>query len=125
MQILGYKPIHMKEVSEGGYQSMRVFIEGVTAERNRLSGIKPYDEKDFRKWFAEYDVSPGRSVGVFFATIGWVSDAIREACIARSGAACVEAVMGSLLETRVRVAARSRDLVELGATMVEEEAVRV
>lgn len=59
MKILGYKPIHMKEICldahEGKSNSLGLLIESVTADMNRLSGLKRYDEKDFKKWFAPYD----------------------------------------------------------------------
>jgi hypothetical protein len=57
MKILGYKPYHMYEVVlVQGKQGMAVLLEAVTAQHNRLSGIKRFDKADFDKLTADYDV---------------------------------------------------------------------
>lgn len=57
MSILGYNPMHFYEVIAGGPKALRILNEGIYADLNRGQfSIKPYDEKDFKKWFAPYDV---------------------------------------------------------------------
>ncbi|GES57833.1 hypothetical protein ATEIFO6365_0002076800 [Aspergillus terreus] len=56
LKILGYHPYHMVElVLNGGVTHMKLMIENVVANRNRLSGIKRYNREDVEKWLADYD----------------------------------------------------------------------
>ncbi|GFF92173.1 hypothetical protein IFM60648_09656 [Aspergillus lentulus] len=56
MKILGYKPYHMYEVVlVQGKQGMSALLEAVTAQHNRLSGIKRLDKADLDKLTADYD----------------------------------------------------------------------
>jgi hypothetical protein len=64
MQILGYKPYHMKEVFTVGITHMKILQEVVLANHNHFLGIKRYDKADFEKWFADYDVSVPRSINL-------------------------------------------------------------
>jgi hypothetical protein len=58
MNILGFKTYHFAEcVLVQGLPHLRFFTEALTAQFNRLSGIKRYTKADFEKWMAEYDVS--------------------------------------------------------------------
>lgn len=58
MQILGYKSYHIYECCMvHGESHIEVFKEAMTAQFNRLSGIKRYTKADLDKWLAEYDVS--------------------------------------------------------------------
>ena len=58
MNMLGFKTYHFAEcVLSHGLPHMRLFHEALTAQFNRLSGIKRYNKADFDKWMAEYDVS--------------------------------------------------------------------
>lgn len=58
MNILGFKTYHFAEaVLVKGFPDLRIFNEGITAQYNRLSGVKRYTKADFDKWMAEYDVS--------------------------------------------------------------------
>jgi hypothetical protein len=47
-------------VLNGGVTHMKLMIENVVANRNRLSGIKRYNREDVEKWLADYDVSAPR-----------------------------------------------------------------
>ncbi|GFF42017.1 hypothetical protein IFM51744_05002 [Aspergillus udagawae] len=56
MKILGYKPYHMYEVVlVQGKPGMEALLEAVTAQHNRLSGIKRFDKTDLDKLTADYD----------------------------------------------------------------------
>ncbi|KAF4178952.1 hypothetical protein CNMCM8927_002002 [Aspergillus lentulus] len=56
MKILGYKPYHMYEVVlVQGKQGMSALLEAVTAQHNRLSGIKRFGKADLDKLTADYD----------------------------------------------------------------------
>lgn len=58
MNILGFKTYHFAEcVLNRGLPHLQFFNEAVTAQYNRLSGVKRYNKADFEKWMAEYDVS--------------------------------------------------------------------
>lgn len=58
MNMLGFKTYHFAEcVLEKGLPHLRFFREAITAQYNRLSGVKRYNKADFEKWMAEYDVS--------------------------------------------------------------------
>jgi hypothetical protein len=57
MKILGYEPYHLYEaVQMQGKPGMAALIEAVTAQHNRLSGIKRFDKTDLDKLTADYDV---------------------------------------------------------------------
>ncbi|KAJ5182786.1 hypothetical protein N7492_000402 [Penicillium capsulatum] len=56
MQILGFKPYHLFEcVVVHGLPHVEIFKEAVTAQYNRLSGVKRYDRADCDKWMTGYD----------------------------------------------------------------------
>ncbi|KAJ5730117.1 uncharacterized protein N7483_004625 [Penicillium malachiteum] len=56
MQILGYNTYHIYECAMiNGLDHLKIFNEGMTAQHNRLSGIKRFDKDDFDKWMAKYD----------------------------------------------------------------------
>ncbi|CEJ55879.1 hypothetical protein PMG11_02109 [Penicillium brasilianum] len=56
MNMLGFKTYHFAEcVLEKGLPHLRFFREAITAQYNRLSGVKRYNKADFEKWMAEYD----------------------------------------------------------------------
>ncbi|GIC92858.1 uncharacterized protein Aud_009333 [Aspergillus udagawae] len=56
MKILGYKPYHMYEVVlVQGKPGIAALLEAVTAQHNRLSGIKRFDKTDLDKLTADYD----------------------------------------------------------------------
>lgn len=58
MNMLGFKSYHFSEcVLNNGLPHLRFFNEALTAQFNRLSGIRRYNKADFDKWMAEYDVS--------------------------------------------------------------------
>jgi hypothetical protein len=37
---------------------MEICSEAITAQYNRLSGVKKYNRADYDKWLGDYDVSP-------------------------------------------------------------------
>lgn len=41
-----------------GVPHIKIFKEAITAQYNRLSGIKRYTKADLDKWLGDYDVSP-------------------------------------------------------------------
>ncbi|KAL5361611.1 P-loop containing nucleoside triphosphate hydrolase protein [Aspergillus floccosus] len=56
LKILGYHPYHMAElVLKGGVTHMKLMMESIVANRDRLSGIKRYNREDVEKWLADYD----------------------------------------------------------------------
>lgn len=58
MQILGFKPYHLFEaIAVHGVPHTQILKEAVTAQYNRLSGVKRYSRVDCEKWMAGYDVS--------------------------------------------------------------------
>lgn len=57
MQILGYRTYHILECLMHGLPHLEIFKEAITAQFNRLSGIKRYSKADLDKWLANYDVS--------------------------------------------------------------------
>lgn len=58
MNMLGFKTYHFVEcVLEKGLPHLKIFNEAVTAQYNRLSGVKRYSKDDFERWMSEYDVS--------------------------------------------------------------------
>lgn len=58
MQILGYNTYHIYEcVAVNGVTHIKMFKEAITAQYNRLSGIKRYNQDDCNKWLEDYDVS--------------------------------------------------------------------
>jgi len=58
MNILGFKTYHFAEaVIVKGFPHLRIFNQALTAQYNRMSGVRRYTKADFDKWMAEYDVS--------------------------------------------------------------------
>lgn len=58
MNILGFKSYHFAEcVLEKGLPHLKIFNEAITAQYNRLSGVKRYRKDDFERWMSGYDVS--------------------------------------------------------------------
>lgn len=58
MNILGFKTYHFAEaVIVKGFPHLKIFNQALTAQYNRMSGVKRYTKADFDKWMAEYDVS--------------------------------------------------------------------
>lgn len=58
MQILGYKSYHIYECcAVHGVPHIEILNEAITAQYNRLSGIRRYTKADLDKWLADYDVS--------------------------------------------------------------------
>lgn len=87
MKILGYNTYHIYEcVAVNGVSHIKMFKEAITAQYNRLSGVKRYNQDDCNKWLADYDVSrnsiyvirirrliPSSVSSKFPAILGWIS----------------------------------------------------
>ena len=72
MNILGFKTYHFAEcVFAKGLPHIKVMNEAMTAQYNRLSGIKRYKEAEFEKWMSEYDVSPCIPTQIFVELRKW------------------------------------------------------
>ncbi|KAJ5456574.1 hypothetical protein N7530_011848 [Penicillium desertorum] len=56
MRILGYKTYHFYEcITVHGLPHMEICSEAITAQYNRLSGVKKYNRADYDKWLGDYD----------------------------------------------------------------------
>ncbi|KAI0017055.1 P-loop containing nucleoside triphosphate hydrolase protein [Xylariomycetidae sp. FL0641] len=53
MEMMGYKPYHMKTVFEHGASHLQVLNDALDAKYNGKG--KPYGKAEFDKWFADYD----------------------------------------------------------------------